>query len=68
MHLFTYVLPLSETATAYQLLYTLVLIALGLLIPLAILKVAFHAARLRHPGEKEFTVRDIPKDKDQLAR
>ena len=66
MHGLTYLFPMSEDTPYTHLFYTVILIALGLLIPYWMLKTGIHAAHLRDPGEKELQLKDIPKDKDQL--
>lgn len=64
-HLFV---PLSEGGTSTYILYTVILIALGLLIPYGIMKLLFHSAHLKNSSEKELRMEDLPKDKDDAER
>lgn len=68
MHLLVYLFPLSTGSIWAYTLFTLVIIALGLAIPLWMLKAGLLAAHERDSREKEFHMRDIPKDKKQLER
>ncbi len=56
--------PLSDGGTATYILYTIILIAIGLLIPYGIMKLLFHSAHLNNSDEKELHIADLPKDKD----
>jgi uncharacterized membrane protein YidH (DUF202 family) len=64
-HLFV---PLSEGNTTTYILYTVILIALGLLIPYGIMKLLFHSAHIKNPNEKELYMADLPKDKDDAEQ
>jgi hypothetical protein len=68
MYLLTYAIPMTENTTLNHLLFTVILIALGLTIPYWMLKLLFDAARMRNPHEKNLHLSDIPKDKDQLTQ
>jgi hypothetical protein len=68
MHLLIYLIPMSEKTTLQHALYSITLTLLGLAIPFWMLKALFSAAHTRNRHEKEFTLRDIPKDKDELAK
>ncbi len=49
-----------------QIVYTFMLIALGLTIPYFILKLLFSAAHDQNENEKEIHLSDIPRDQQQL--
>jgi hypothetical protein len=67
MHALAYIVPMSEHNVGANLIFTVTLIALGLLIPYWMLKLGFHKAHMRDPAEKDFHLGDLPKDKDQIA-
>lgn len=68
MHVLVYLFPMSETSTISHITYTLILIALGLVIPYAMLKALFSAAHRQNPRqEKELHLEDLPKDKDDMV-
>ena len=68
MHVLIYIYPLSQESHFLRYtIYTLALIVLGLVIPYAMLKAGVAAAKLRNPDEKSLEIKDIPKDKDELA-
>ncbi len=66
MHLLVYVLPMAETSTGSHVVYTIILIGLGLAVPYWMLKAGIHAAHKHNPQERELHLSDVPKDKDQL--
>lgn len=68
MHGLVYVLPVSENNTGAQLLFTILIIALGLAIPYWMLKSGVHKARLHDRREKEVKLENIPKDTKELSR
>jgi hypothetical protein len=68
MHFLIYVFPMSETSTWSHIIYTVILIALGLTIPYFMLKALFSAAHRQNPrDEHELHLKDLPKDKDDLV-
>ena len=68
MYLLTYTVPMGHTSGFNQALYAFVLIIIGLAVPYWILKLVLHEAHKRDSSEKEITLKDIPKDKEELAR
>ena len=66
MNLLAYVMPMDTGTTASHVLFTLVLITLGLGAPYLMVKAGFHALHTFDPREKEMHLSDIPKDKDDL--
>lgn len=68
MHGLIYLFPMegSSDNTASYLFYTLIIIGLGLGVPCLMLKTGFHAAHTRNHKEKELSLADVPKDKEQL--
>ena len=66
MHGLAFILPMSETSTVSHIAFTVILIALGLLVPYAMLKALGSAAHEQNPSEKNFTLSDLPKDKQQF--
>jgi hypothetical protein len=67
MYFAVYIVPLSGAGLANQLFYTVLLIALGLAVPYWVLKLVGYAAHKENPREKTVRLKDIAKDKDQLA-
>jgi hypothetical protein len=66
MQLVAYVVPMDTDTAGSHVLFTLVLIALGLGAPFLMVKAGFHAIHTRDPSEPEMRLGDIPKDKDDL--
>ena len=66
MHALAFMLPMSETSTFSHITFTVILIALGLLVPYAMLKSLGAAAHEQNQNEKSFTLSDLPKDKQQF--
>ena len=58
---------MTEQTTGRHLFYTIILIAVGLLTPYLMLKLALHVAHLKNRNEKELHLKDLPRDKDDLA-
>ncbi|MBI3630743.1 MAG: hypothetical protein HY221_00160 [Candidatus Sungbacteria bacterium] len=67
MHGLVYVLPLSTNGTGVQVVFTLLIIVFGLLIPYWMLKAGIHVVCLSDPLEEEVKLKDIPKEMDELA-
>lgn len=66
MHGLTYAFPMSEDSFISHFFFTVILIALGLLTSYGILKALSSAVHTQNPREKEFHLKDIAKDKEQL--
>ncbi len=65
MYGLAYLLPIASDLLP-QLLFTVLLIGLGLAVPYWFLKLGAHEAHRNNPEEKELTLKEIPKDKDDL--
>lgn len=68
MKLLVYFFPMSSGDIGTYFVVTLSFIVIGLTIPLLMLKMGLFAAHMGDAYEKEFRMRDIPKDKEQLNR
>lgn len=67
MHVLVFVLPVSDGNIWVHVLYFALTMFLGLAIPYVMMKSAMHRAHLRDPSEGELELKNIGKDKDQLA-
>lgn len=56
------------TATGLHIITYLVLIAVGLTVPFLMLKSSMKSAKMGDSRERELHLKDIPKDKEQIAR
>jgi hypothetical protein len=63
-----YVIPLSSNNIVNILIYASLILAIGLLVPMWIVKLGVHVATMSDKREKELEFKNIAKDKDQLAR
>jgi putative flippase GtrA len=64
MHALVYVLPVSASHSV-QLLFSIIIIAMGLTVPYWMIKAGFHKAHLANPQESELELQDIPKEKQE---
>jgi len=62
------VAPLSSNVDIYTAFFMLLLIAIGIGVPYAMLKLMSQASHIAHPEEKVIEIKDIPKDKDQMDK
>lgn len=68
MRLLPEMFSMGEGSTGSHLLVTVLIIAIGLAVPYWMLKAFIHQAHEYDPAETEFDLKDIPKDKQDLAR
>jgi hypothetical protein len=65
MYFSIYAVPMTDHPSYRYVVYTALVIALGLLVPYFMLKAFSIAAHQWDPREKELHMKDLPKDKDQ---
>ncbi len=67
MYILIDVLPEARSMTK-DIIYAIVIMALGLAVPYWMLKLSFHAAHVWNPKEKEFELKDLTKNQDDLVQ
>lgn len=60
------IFQMSTENTGTHLFFICLIIAVLLGVPYLILKAGFHAAHANNPAQDELSLKDIPKDEDQI--